>query len=57
MNSTQNKKLEQVKETTLVVGINMGSEAHYARAFDWRGYEYSKKAFRFSNTEQGFASS
>ena len=27
---------------------------HYARAFDWRGYEYSKKAFFFSNTEAGF---
>jgi len=56
MNSTQNKKLEQVKETTLVIGIDVGSETHYARAFDWRGYEYSKKAFRFSNTEQGFTS-
>lgn len=54
MNSTQNKKLEQVKSTTLVVGIDVGSETHYARAFDWRGYEYSKKAFKFSNTEHGF---
>ncbi len=54
MNSTQNKKLEQVKNTTLVIGIDVGSETHYARAFDWRGYEYSKKAFKFSNTEQGF---
>ena len=56
MNSTQNKKLEQVKETTLVIGIDVGSETHYARAFDWRCYEYSKKALKFSNTEQGFAS-
>lgn len=54
MNSTQNKKLEQVKSTTLVIGIDVGSEIHYARAFDWRGYEYSKKAFKFSNTEHGF---
>ena len=54
MNSTQNKKLEQVKSTTLVIGIDVGSETHYARAFDWRGYEYSKKAFKFSNTEHGF---
>lgn len=56
MNFTQNKKIEQVKETTLVIGIDVGSETHYARAFDWRGYEYSKKALKFSNTEQGFAS-
>ena len=54
MNSTQNKKLEQVKSTTLIIGIDVGSETHYARAFDWRGYEFSKKAFRFNNTEQGF---
>ena len=54
MNYTQNEKIAQVKETTLVVGIDVGSEFHYARAFDWRGYEYSKKAFKFSNTEAGF---
>lgn len=54
MNYTQNKKIAQVKETTLVVGIDVGSGFHYARAFDWRGYEYSKKAFKFSNTEAGF---
>jgi len=54
MNYTQNEKIAQVKETTLVVGIDVGSEFHYARAFDWRGYEYSKKAFKFSNTQAGF---
>lgn len=26
MNSTQNKKIEQVKETTMIVGIDLGSE-------------------------------
>lgn len=26
MNSTQNKKIEQVKETTMIVGIDVGSE-------------------------------
>ena len=30
---------------TLVVGIDVGSETVYSRAFDGRGYEYSKKAF------------
>lgn len=54
MNSTQNKKLEQVKSTTLIIGIDIGSEAHYARAFDWRGYEFSKAALRFENSEHGF---
>lgn len=54
MNFTQNKKLEQVKSTTLIIGIDIGSETHYARAFDWRGYEYSKAAFKFENSEHGF---
>nr|MCR5279636.1 IS110 family transposase [Lachnospiraceae bacterium] len=43
-------------EKTLVVGIDVGSETHYARAFDHRGIEYSKKPFKFSNDEAGFAS-
>ena len=41
--NTQNTKIEAVTEKTLVVGIDVGSEFHYARAFDWRGIEYSKK--------------
>ena len=52
--NTQNTKIEAVTENTLVVGIDVGSEFHYARAFDWRGIEYSKKPFKFSNTEPGF---
>ena len=55
MNSiTQNKKIKAITESTLVVGIDVGSETHYARAFDWRGIEYSKKPFAFSNNEAGF---
>ena len=38
----------------MIVGIDVGSEAHYARAFDWRNYEYTKKPLEFSNTETGF---
>ena len=52
--NTQNRKIEAVTEKTLVVGIDVGSEFHYARAFDWRGIEFSGKAFKFSNTEPGF---
>ena len=47
MNSTQNKKIEQVKETTMIVGIDVGSEKHYFRAFNWRGIELTKKPYRF----------
>jgi transposase len=46
-------KILQVKEETLVVGVDIGSEEHYARAFDWRGIELGK-VFRFENTEKGF---
>ena len=51
---TQNKKIEAITETTLVIGIDVGSETHYARAFDYRGIEFSKKPLKFSNSEVGF---
>ena len=54
MNYTQNRKIAQVTETTLVVGVDIGSQWHYARAFDWRGIEITKKAFRFSNDLDGY---
>lgn len=52
--NTQNKKIEAITETTLVIGIDVGCETHYARAFDHRGIEFSKKPFKFSNNEAGF---
>ena len=54
MNSTQNKKIEQVKETTMIVGIDVGSEKHYFRAFNWRGIELTRKPVAFSNSMEGF---
>ena len=30
------------------------SGTHFACAFDWRNYEYTKKPFEFSNSEEGF---
>ena len=55
MNYTQNEKILQVGEGNLIVGIDVGSKKHYARAFDWRGMECSKKAFVFTNDAEGFA--
>ena len=52
--NTQNAKIEAITEKTLVLGIDVGSKMHYARAFDYRGIEHSKKPFKFSNTEAGF---
>lgn len=56
MNYTQNEKILQVTEQTLVVGVDIGSETNFARAFNWRGQEVSKKVFRFSNSLEGFQS-
>ena len=55
MNCKQNERINQVKESTLVVGIDIGSTTHYARAFDWRGIELGK-VFKFSNSREGFDS-
>ena len=42
MNNTQNKKIGQITEKTLIVGVDIGSTTHYARAFNWRGIEVGK---------------
>ena len=53
MNCKQNQRINQVQESTLVVGIDIGSKLQYARAFDWRGIELGK-VFKFSNSREGF---
>lgn len=52
--NTQNAKITAITEKTLVIGIDVGSETHFARAFNWRGYEFSRKPLEFSNTKEGF---
>ncbi len=54
MHYTQNQKIEQVTSSTLVIGVDIGSKVQYARAFDWRGIEFTRKAFRFMNSHDGF---
>lgn len=54
MNLTQNDRLNQVTADTLVVRVDIGSQKYFARAFDWRGFEFSKRAFKFANTSVGF---
>lgn len=53
MKRTQNEKISQIKSWTLVVGIDVAKETHYARAFDFRGIELAK-LLKFSNTAEGF---
>ena len=50
------EKIEQVTDTTMVVGIDIGSQTHYARAFDNRGRELTKRVFSFKNDIEGFNS-
>jgi transposase len=53
MKYTQNEKILQIQDQTLVVGIDIASETHYSRAFDNRGVELGK-TIKFSNDIEGF---
>ena len=53
--NTQNEKIAAITDKTMLVGIDVGIETHFARAFNWRKIELSTKAFEFSNDEEGFA--
>jgi transposase len=55
MSLTQDAKICQVTEQTIVIGVDIASEVHYARAFDWRGVELGK-VFSFANSADGFRS-
>lgn len=54
MNLTQNDRLKQVTSDTLIVGVDVRSQTHFCRAFDWRGFDLSRRVFKFSNTGMGF---
>ncbi len=47
MNCKQNEKISQVKVSNMVVGVDIGSKTHYARAFNWRGVELGR-VFKFA---------
>lgn len=55
MNYKQNEKILQVTEKTLVVGIDIAKEVHYARAFNYRRIELDK-VIPFTNNQEGFKS-
>ena len=52
--NTQNEKIELLTDEWLIVGIDVGSEKHFARMFNNRKVELSRKAFGFENNEKGF---
>lgn len=51
---TKNDKLTFINDDMLIVGCDVGSEMHYARAIDTRGRELSRKALPFENSVEGF---
>ena len=53
MNYTQNQKIMQVKNETLVVGVDIAKHTHVARAQDYRGIQYGKP-ISFTNNKLGF---
>ena len=52
----KNEKLSFISDDMLIIGCDIGSETHYARAINNRGVEISGKAFAFSNSREGFKS-
>ena len=50
----KNQKLDFITEETLIVGCDIGSEAHYIRVIDTRGRELSTAPFAFPNSAEGF---
>ena len=51
---TKNDKLSFISDDMLIVGCDIGSETHYARAIDTRGRELSRKVIEFNNDIEGF---
>ncbi len=52
----KNEKLSFISDDMLIVGCDVGSEIHYARAIDSRGRELGKSVFSFDNDSEGFQS-
>lgn len=52
----KNDKLTFISDDMLILGCDIGSEIHYAKAIDTRGRELNKSAFSFSNMKEGFES-
>lgn len=53
MNYTQNERILQVSEQTLVIGVDVASEIHYVRCFNYRGIELAKVT-KVTNDLEGF---
>lgn len=50
----QNSKIRFITDDMMIVGVDVGSVNHYARAFTNRGIELSRKAYHLTNSSEGF---
>ena len=53
MKYSQNERIMQITDEVLIVGVDVASQTHYARAFDNRGIELGK-LIKVANSKQGF---
>ncbi|WP_070121839.1 IS110 family transposase, partial [Bacillus marinisedimentorum] len=53
MDFTQNERLKQINEHTLIIGVDIAKHKHIARAIDDRGVDLSKR-LTFPNSLEGF---
>ena len=53
MNSRMNQRIEEITETTLVLGVDIAKKVHWARFIDYRGMEVGK-AISFKSNREGF---
>lgn len=53
MDFTQNERLAQITDNTLIIGIDVAKDKHVARAIDDRGYDLAKRLV-FENGLTGF---
>ena len=54
MNGTREKRLRQMNDETLIIGVDIAKEIHVARAFDYRGIEL-EASIEFANDYLGFS--
>jgi len=53
MDFTQNERISQIHEQTLIIGVDIAKHKHVARAIDDRGRDLTKRLI-FNNTLEGF---
>jgi len=51
--TTQNEKIERITENTLVIGVDIAKDKHYAQVVNWRK-QIVRKGLSFKNKKEGY---